>query len=296
MQASSASSSIQDPSDHAVLPPVEPVALGQTELDVDEPTVLEVLTDFPEATFERGDLPVVSELPAEHAERADQHDVTVIDPETRPEVVSAPPDWCVDQGDTITAMTTFELWMALARGDLDSQTRVWGNGMDNWELVADIPELAHAMKDTFSLAPPPPLVPTPISLLHVRGHDRTPLGFGTTDAANDDFPAESGPVARHWKGLSSGRLALVAGTLAVAAAVGLTIVPQTTDTSAQAAGKSGPVAVARLQSAMERANRQVDEATHRRMETEAARAVEPVTTTSRHHRDVGQRRVRRGHH
>ena len=285
MQASNASSSIQDPSDHVSLPAVELIELGQTQIDADDVGALEALTDFPDVTFERVDLPDVSELSFEPAAEA-----------ARFEVPRPPPDWCVDQGPTMVAMTTFELWMALARGDLDSQTRVWGNGMDNWEVVADVPELAHALTDTFSLAHPPPVIPTPLEVMSVRSNDRTPFGFGTTDAANDDLPAQSGPISHRRKVLSFGRAVFAAACLAAAAVVGLTFVPQATDSTESAAAAKRPLAVARLHGAMERANRQVEEATHRRLEAEAARAIEPVVPSARKHKEAGQRRSRRGHH
>lgn len=299
MQASSASSSIQDPSEATVLPDVEPIAFGQTETEADDSTALEALTDFPDVPFERIDLPSVSEIPPEGPDtvKVELVDIPIVDDEEAPDPNKPPPEWCVDMGDTITAMSTFELWMALARGDVDANTRVWGMGMDNWEIVADIPELAYAISNEWSLVPPP-VMPTPTAIMNVRGNDRTPLGFGTTDAANDDFPAQSGPISRRWKGFSFGRVALAVGGLAAAAAVGLSSVPRSMETTGQAAGEHRPTAVARLQGAMERANRQVDAGTQRWLEAEAARAVEPVTpkSSARQHKDVGQRRVRRGHH
>ncbi len=292
MQASNASSSIQDPSDHVSLPAVELIELGQTEIELEDAGALEALTDFPDVSFERVDLPDVSELPIEQA--AGDH-LPPIAKVGRLEVPRPPPDWCVDQGETMVAMTTFELWMALARGDVDSQTRVWGHGMDNWEIVGDVPDLAQALKDTFSLAPPPPVMRTPKEM-SVRGHDRTPLGFGTTDVANDDFPAQSRPISRHHKVISFGRAAIAAGCLAAAAAVGLAVVPRSPDSTEMAAVANRPLAMARLHSAMERANRQVDAATFRRLEADAARTIEPVAPSARQHKEAGQRRSRRGRH
>jgi hypothetical protein len=293
MQASNTSSSIQDPSDLVSLPAVELIELGQTEIDVEDVGALEALTDFPDVTFERIDLPDVSDLPIEQAERDIVAPIAAAD---RFEVPRPPPDWCVDQGATIVAMTTFELWMALARGDMDSHTRVWGNGMDNWEIVADVPDLAHALTDTFSLAPPPPVISTPNEIMSSRGDDRTPLGFGTTDVANDDLPAQSGPISHRRKVFSFGRVMFAAACLAAAAAVGLTLVPRTFDSSDVAAAANGPLAVAPLHGAMERANRRVDNAVHRRLEAEAARAVEPVIPSARKHKEIGQRRSRHGRH
>lgn len=311
MQASHASSSIQDPSVPASLPAVEPIASGQIEIDSDDGTSIEVLTEFPDVPYERLDLPRVCESPDEPYERPDLPHVAESAPERadvafianenaeeeRLDVVRPPPEWCVDQGDSIAAMTTFELWLALARGDVDSQTRVWGHGMDNWEIVADVPELAYALEDSLSLAPPPPVFPTPSRHLPIRGQDRTPLGFGTTDVANDgeEGPAQSGPIPRHKKHFSFGRVAMAVGGLAAAAAVALTAVPQT-QPSAATLVKQQPAAEARLRPAMERANRQVDAAAQRWLESEAARAVEPVAPVARQHKELGQRRVRRGHH
>jgi len=294
MQASSASS-IPDLSDHVALPAVEPVVLGQTEPEGDDAGALEALTDFPDVPFERVDLPAVYELPLKQAEnekfRASSPPAEV----RRLEVPPPPPEWCVEHRGALVAMSTFELWMALARGDVDAKTRVWGHRMDSWATVADVPELAHAVSDKFSLAPPP-VISTPTGMMSVRGHDRTPLGFGTTDAANDDLPALSGPISLRRLGFSFGRVAVAAGCMAAAAAVGLTVVPRTMETTESAASARGPVAVARLHGAMERANRQVDEAVQRRLEAEAARAVEPVTSSARQHKELGQRRSRRGRH
>lgn len=310
MQASHASSSIQDPSDPSVLPAVEPIALRQTEIEVEDGSCIEIQTEFPDVPYERLDLPRVCESPDETYERSDLPGVSESAPELAdvatianenaeeelPVALRPPPEWCVDQGDSIAAMMTFELWMALARGEVDSQTRVWGHGMDNWEFVADVPELSYALADSLSLAPPP-VFPTPNRHLPIRGQDRTPLGFGTTDAANDgdEGPAQSGPISRQKRQFSFNRVAMVVGGLAAAAVVALTAVPQT-EPSASAAGPRKPAAVARLRGAMERANRQVDAAAQRWLESEAARAVEPVIPVARQHKDLGQRRVRRGRH
>ncbi|HRI66034.1 MAG TPA: DUF4339 domain-containing protein [Polyangium sp.] len=293
MQASNASLSIQDPSDHVALPAVEPVMSGQTEAEVDDGSALEAYTDFPDVPFERVDLPGVSEIPVANTSTSPP-----VDEDEHQDVFRPPPEWCVDMGSSISAMSSFELWMALANGEVGPKTRVWGLGMDNWEAVRNVPELAHALEDSLSLAPPPPVIPTPAANSSVRGHDRTPLGFGTTDSTNEENPAQSGPRSRHGKRFGSARVAIAAGCLAAAAAVGLTLMPKTSDGTSQAAARL-PVAVARLQGAMERANRQVDEAAQRRREAEAARAVEPVapaSTSARQHREAGQRRSRRGHH
>jgi len=310
MQASHASSSIQDPSDPSVLPEVEPVALRQIDFELGDGYSIEVHTEFPDVPYERLDLPRVCESPDVPYERpdlpqvlelaAEQADVATIANENAdeelPEALRPPPEWCVDQGETIAAMTTFELWMALARGDVDAQTRVWGHGMDNWEIVADVPELAYALNDSLSLAPPP-VFPTPTRHFAGRSQDRTPLGFGTTDVANDaeEGPAQSGPISRQKTPFSFERVAIAGGGIPAAAPTALTAVPRA-EPSAAASGREQPAAVARLRGAMERANRQVDAAAQRWLESEAARAVEPVVPVARQHKELGQRRARRGRH
>jgi hypothetical protein len=63
-------------------------------------------------------------------------------------------DWCVDRGDRLAPMTTFELWIALATGELSGDARVWRLGMEGWEPARAIPDLACVM-------PPPGATPEP---------------------------------------------------------------------------------------------------------------------------------------
>jgi hypothetical protein len=55
------------------------------------------------------------------------------------------PSWCVDHGVTLEAMTTCDLWLALARGDVTPETKVWREGMPYWDRVANVPEFALAL-------------------------------------------------------------------------------------------------------------------------------------------------------
>ena len=55
------------------------------------------------------------------------------------------PSWCVDRGATLDAMTTCDLWLALARGDVTPETKVWREGMPYWNQVARVPEFALAL-------------------------------------------------------------------------------------------------------------------------------------------------------
>lgn len=57
------------------------------------------------------------------------------------------PGWCVDLGPSLVAMTTCDLWLALARGDVAPQMKVWREGMPYWQSVAAVPEFALALPD-----------------------------------------------------------------------------------------------------------------------------------------------------
>lgn len=57
------------------------------------------------------------------------------------------PGWCVDLGPTLRAMSASELWLALAKGDVTPETKVWREGMAYWEPAADVPEFALALPD-----------------------------------------------------------------------------------------------------------------------------------------------------
>jgi|GEM_PF-4339847 len=285
MQASSASSSMQSMFHQAS-------ESGQTDADVDGLSALEAHTDFPDVPFARVDLPEVLDVAAPDVE---QDKPALVDEEERVEHERPPAEWCVDTGTSLVALTTFELWMALGRGDVDGKTNVWRNGMESWEVAGDVPELSHALEDSFSLLPPP-VMPTPTEVMSVKGHERTPFGFGMTDDGNDGEAARSGPISRSKRGRSRGlsKAWFAGGCLAAAAAVALLFVAQSWEAPLSTASVNRKVAVARLEGAMERANRQVAEAVQRRAETEAARAVAPVSSSARQHKEVGQRRARRG--
>lgn len=57
------------------------------------------------------------------------------------------PSWCVDKGEVLEALTTCDLWLALARGEVGPETRVWREGMPYWDAVKRVPEFALAMPD-----------------------------------------------------------------------------------------------------------------------------------------------------
>lgn len=71
------------------------------------------------------------------------------------------PGWCVDRGETLDALTTCDLWLALARGDVTPQTKVWREGMPYWDQVANVPEFALAMPDASVWGPASQKAATP---------------------------------------------------------------------------------------------------------------------------------------
>jgi hypothetical protein len=55
------------------------------------------------------------------------------------------PIWAVDLGDEIRALSTFDLWMGLSRGELSIEARVWRMGRECWCPIREVPELACAL-------------------------------------------------------------------------------------------------------------------------------------------------------
>jgi hypothetical protein len=55
------------------------------------------------------------------------------------------PIWAVDLGTEMRAVSTFELWMALSRGDYSTDVLVWRMGRECWSPAQDVPELACAL-------------------------------------------------------------------------------------------------------------------------------------------------------
>ncbi|MFO0551001.1 MAG: hypothetical protein U0271_21605 [Polyangiaceae bacterium] len=66
----------------------------------------------------------------------------------RAEAQHGAPRWAVDNGNAITAMTTFELWLALDSGEISPSALVWRVGREAWDPVLDVPELACALRDS----------------------------------------------------------------------------------------------------------------------------------------------------
>jgi len=106
------------------------------------------------------------------------------------------PEWCADLGHCLQALTTFDLWMALARGELSRKTRVWRDGMDAWTPVEDVPELALAIADGVSFDPPL-ATPTPLAATVRAAEVRTPLTFTATEASTGDPPNVGDPNSPH---------------------------------------------------------------------------------------------------
>lgn len=65
-------------------------------------------------------------------------------PEASPVEINKP-IWAVDLGDEIRALSTFDLWMGLSRGELSTEVRVWRMGRECWCPIREVPELACAL-------------------------------------------------------------------------------------------------------------------------------------------------------
>jgi len=58
--------------------------------------------------------------------------------------------WCVDDGAGIRCMSTLEIWMALAAGNLAPDTRVWRDGRPCWLAIAEVEELTSEPDETLA--------------------------------------------------------------------------------------------------------------------------------------------------
>lgn len=104
------------------------------------------------------------------------------------------PAWCVDAGNEVLTMSTFELWAAIDSGEVAPAMRVWCEGMECWTPASDLPEFTDVIAKT---VPSPPVAPT-------------------------DQPLVRRPNAR---GSNGGSPWIGVGTAVAVAAIGLTFLP-----------------------------------------------------------------------
>jgi hypothetical protein len=227
------------------------------------------------------------------------------------------PEWCADLGHCLQALTTFDLWMALARGELNRKTRVWRDGMEAWTPVEDIPELALALADAVSFDPPL-VTPAPRATLPpMRAAEvRTPLTFETTEASTGDpphvgdpngphipsepiaIPLRSAPVLRRMReGFAPSRrgaFQLAAGCAVAALSLTFAFVRIGGNLPVVSARGENARAVlhAGLGEVTTQAGRSVLEASAR----QPAPILAPPPPLARHHHEPGQRRSRRSLH
>lgn len=243
--------------------------------------------------------------------------IPMLDDEESTESGRPIPDWCVDDGAGLRAMTTFELWMALARGEIGPRAQVWRDGMEGWDRIEDVPELAYALTDSVSFDPPL-VTPAPLgtpSPLRGRVEGRTPLTFSNAEAETGDPPEVHEPSAeplssepislpvRVWKlgrrvrsGLApakQGSFAFAMGCVVAVAAVGLALVHQGVGPEAiRAAGvvAEPKVVLSGVGAPLVHAGQRARDAGVRPVESVY---VAPPPPPARKHTDPGQRRSRR---
>ncbi len=227
------------------------------------------------------------------------------------------PEWCADLGHCLQALSTFDLWMALARGELSRKTRVWRDGMDAWTPVEDIPELALAIADAVSFDPPlvtpAPLATTPpLRVAEVR----TPLTFEATEASTGDpphvgdpnsphipsepiaIPMRSSPVLRRMRDSlviparrNASRVAAACAVAALAVSVGFVRTGGTFPV-VSAHGGINPSHI-ELQAGLEEVATQAGRGVLEAAARQPAPVFMPPPPTARHHHEPGQHRARR---
>lgn len=129
-------------------------------------------------------------------------------------------DWCVDRGDELLTMTTFELWAAIERADVAPWMRVWREGMECWTAASELIELSWAVAGTpqpsleteASTGPPPP-APPPASARQVSRAPAPSMPPEPLPSPRQQARSRVQPHAARWVAVGS----LVAAT-AIAAA------------------------------------------------------------------------------
>lgn len=316
MQASSASSSIISRGPEDTIPTVfqprssmlPPAVERDTETDLAPP----VRESRPTVPYER------SNPKAWFASHKKRRKLARIDLDEESTESGRPmPEWCVELGQGLRAMTTFELWMALARGEIGADTTVWRDGMEGWTRIAQIPELAYALADSVSFDPPlvTPAPPMHETLTPPRGEARTPLTFAQTEAETGDLPrvhpyegveTRSEPISLPVRAWPFGRkggsrrpqagqrgLSFVLGCVVAVTAVGLALVHRgiaPLASTGQASGANPPALVSGASAVVSKVGQRTVETLR---QTEAA-PMAPPPPSARHHIDPGQRRSRRG--
>jgi hypothetical protein len=122
------------------------------------------------------------------------------------------PSWCVDLGHTLVAMSTYQLWVALAEGTVAPETKVWREGMPWWDPVCNVPEFALAMPEGMRWSAPPPSGP--------RSFGRSPQAASVPEPAavrGEDLLRDIGPL-QEWPEMAQEPLSAPASSTVASAA------------------------------------------------------------------------------
>ena len=68
-----------------------------------------------------------------------------------PVSLSTQPEWCVDLGEEMIAVSAVELYARLATGSIDPGAKVWRVGRESWLPAREVPELRYAIEDAESV-------------------------------------------------------------------------------------------------------------------------------------------------
>ena len=69
-------------------------------------------------------------------------------------------EWTLSLDDDQKSVSELELTQLLASGTITEETYVWREGMDDWLMINQIPELAHIMQGGAGFSAPPPAEPS----------------------------------------------------------------------------------------------------------------------------------------
>lgn len=146
------------------------------------------------------------------------------------------PDWCVDLGESLATMTTFELWSAIERSDVAPWMRVWREGMECWTPVQELAELRWAVAS----APRWAEVAGGLGARRAKVDSRADTMLPPPLGANDDGNEGDGEVDARDRSPSAGDVAArpVSGSISPISSIEVTPAPVATETSPRPEGPS----------------------------------------------------------
>jgi len=188
-----------------------------------------------------------------------------------------PADWCIDLGERLITLSTFDAWSAIARGEVRGLTLAWREGLECWTAVEELPELACAL----SAEPTPEPVATDITA------PDSLAAFELAEPTALELRPPPHPRAHVRRPLRAARRSATVGALVAAAAILVAAFRPTAPTAAPAVQEAQRAGLEML------AARVTVAAFAAAVGQAPAATAAPRATVAARRADKGQRRLRR---